>query len=149
MLREFKNFITRGPVIEIIMGVGIAIALEKVISSFINDIFLPLVSFALNISDFSSLFVIVNNGAIQDSYKNLKAAQETGVITINYGTFINTLILFLIIGFIFFLIYISIYKFKKREKLTIKTCPFCFSRINVNATKCPNCISKIKINLLS
>ena len=94
--------------------------------------------------DFSNLYLILPNyeGEII-KYPSLEAARNAGAVTINYGIFINTLISFLIVAFSVFLLIKIINKLRSQNAVTTKTCPYCFSNIDIRATKCPNCTSSL------
>ena len=98
--------------------------------------------------DFTNLYLTLPNydGEII-KYPSLEAAQSAGAVTINYGIFINTMISFIIVAFSVFILVKAINKLRaqevKEETVTTKTCPYCFSNIDIRATKCPNCTSAI------
>lgn len=147
MLKEFKEFISKGSVMDLAIGVIIGGAFSKIVSSLVDDIIMPLVGLLLGGADISNYFVTLDGG----KYATLAEAQEAGAATLNYGLFLNRIIDFLIIAFVLFLIIKAINKARALTKKpeaeaapTTKVCPYCKSTIDINATKCPNCTSELK-----
>ncbi|MCQ2957652.1 MAG: large-conductance mechanosensitive channel protein MscL [Candidatus Gastranaerophilales bacterium] len=150
-LNEFKTFAVRGNVIDMAVGIIIGAAFGKVVDSAVKDIIMPPLGWLMGKVDFTNLyFTIPTNGEFV-KYPSLSAAQDAGAVTINYGLFINTLISFVIVAFAVFLLVKMINKLratvekdcKKEEEVTTKTCPRCFSTIDIKATKCPHCTADI------
>jgi large conductance mechanosensitive channel len=144
MLEEFKKFIMRGNVVDLAIGVIIGAAFGKIITSLVTDIIMPPIGLLLGKVNFADLFINISGTA----YPSLAAAQEAGAPTINYGVFINTLIDFLIVGFVIFLVVKAINKMQKPKveepvAVTNKKCPYCFTEIPVEATRCPHCTSQL------
>ncbi|MCL5104947.1 MAG: large conductance mechanosensitive channel protein MscL [Armatimonadetes bacterium] len=136
MLKEFKDFIRRGNVIDLAVAVVLGVAFGAVVLSFVKDILMPPIGLLLGQVDFSNLFVNLSN----QHYGSLSEAQQAGAPTINYGIFINTVINFLIIAFAVFLIVRLV---NKGRPATTKVCPYCTSMIAVQATRCPHCTSEL------
>ena len=147
MLKDFKEFIMRGNAVSMAVGVIIGIAFGGIINALVNDILMPPIGLLLGKVDFSNLFVVLKEGATSGPYLSLSAAKEAGAVTLNYGTFIITIINFLIIAIVLFFIIKAVNRLinKKEVKPSTKDCPFCFTLINVKATRCPNCTSELKI----
>ncbi|MBM3700424.1 MAG: large conductance mechanosensitive channel protein MscL [Actinobacteria bacterium] len=146
MRKEFRDFILRGNVLDLAVGIIIGVAFSAIVNSFVNDIIMPPVGLGLGRVDFTNLFVVIKEGSNAAPYLTLEAAREAGAVTLNYGIFINTVISFLIIALVIFFIIKAVNKLKKKEvaEATTKSCPYCFTSININATRCPNCTSEIK-----
>lgn len=149
MLKEFKEFALKGNIIDMAIGVIIGGAFQKIVSSLVNDIIMPTLAIFTGKVDFSDLVFTVGNSSIK------------------YGSFITTIVDFLIIAFSIFIAIRTINKlndkakenidkvshknkiFKKNkakdtvEEPTNKVCPFCFSEINIKATRCPHCTSDL------
>ncbi len=100
MLKEFKEFIMRGNVLDLAVAVIIGAAFGSIVNSFVNDLLMPPIGLLLGGVDFSNLFLVLDG----DSYDTLAAAQEAGAATLNYGLFVNTIINFLIIAFAIFMV---------------------------------------------
>ena len=143
-LEEFRAFAMKGNVIDMAVGIVIGAAFGKIIDSLVKDIIMPPLGWIMGKVDFSNLYLILPNyeGEII-KYPSLEAARNAGAVTINYGIFINTLISFLIVAFSVFLLIKIINKLRSQNAVTTKTCPYCFSNIDIRATKCPNCTSSL------
>lgn len=148
MLKEFKKFISRGNVFDMAIGVIIGGAFQKIVTSLVNDVIMPFIAIFMGRVNFSDLVITVGNSSIK------------------YGSFITTIVDFLIIALSIF-IAMKIFnklndrakenakKFSKKGKKaeenvepTTKICPYCFSEINIKATKCPHCISSLTDEVL-
>jgi large conductance mechanosensitive channel len=151
MLQDFKAFITRGNVIDMAVGIIIGIAFGAVINSLVKDVIMPPIGLALGNVDFGNLFVVLKEGLTPGPYASLAAAQAAGAVTLNYGTFINTIVNLLIIAaVVFFFIVRPVSKMQARKKVeepapTTKECPYCATSIPINAIRCPNCTSELKM----
>lgn len=146
MLKGFKKFILRGNVIEMAVGIIIGLAFNKIITSFVNDVLMPPISILIGKVNFSNLYINLTN----QNFDSLAAAEEAGVPIIKYGLFINTLIDFLIVAFVLYVVityYNKIKERKKKEEIqaapNTKECPFCLSTINIKASRCPECTSEL------
>ncbi|MCP4426542.1 MAG: large conductance mechanosensitive channel protein MscL [Chloroflexi bacterium] len=144
MWKEFSDFIKKGNVIDLAVAVIIGGAFGAIVKSLVNDIIMPPIGVLLGGVDFANLFIDLSG----EGYESLAAAQEAGAATINYGVFINTIINFLIVAFVVFLVIRRINKAKKEEEETpaeptTKECPYCFTEIAIKATRCPNCTSEL------
>jgi large conductance mechanosensitive channel len=146
-IKEFKDFAMRGNVIDMAIGIIIGIAFGAIVSSIVNDIIMPPIGLLLGKVDFSNLFAVLKEGNTAGPYLTLGAAKSAGAVTLNYGIFINSIITFVIVALVMFFIVKIINRTKSKENVkpvSDKECPFCFSLINIKATKCPNCTSEIK-----
>ena len=160
MLKEFKEFATRGNIMDMAIGVVIGGAFQSIVNSLVNDIIMPAVSILTGKVDFSNMVFTVND------------------VSITYGNFITAIVNFLIIAFSIFLAITYVNKLNKKmedlkhgqiDKITskilkknkkknaeeqkeeipaeplVKTCPYCYSEINYKATKCPHCTSDVAV----
>ena len=148
MLEEFKKFAMRGNVVDMAVGIVIGAAFGKIVSSFVSDVLMPPIGLLLGGVNFADLFMVIKEGATAGPFANLAAAQEAGAVTINYGSFINTVISFLIVAFAVFMVIRGINKLKKEEEAppaepTTKACPRCSIEIPIKATRCPHCTSEL------
>ncbi len=144
MLKEFGDFIKKGNVIDLAVAVIIGGAFGAIVKSLVSDIIMPPIGVLLGGVDFANLFIDLSG----EGYASLAAAQEAGAATINYGVFINTIINFLIVAFVIFVVIRQINKMKKEEEAapaepTTKECPYCVTEIAIKATRCPNCTSEL------
>jgi len=143
MLKEFKEFAIKGNMIDLAIAVILGGAFGKIITSLVNDVIMPLIGQLLGKVNFTDLFISLN----RTKYASLADAQAAGAATLNYGVFINTIIDFLIVAFIIFLIVRQINRMKKAPAPTAPTtkeCPYCYTQIPIPATRCPNCTSELK-----
>ncbi len=144
MLKEFREFAARGNVIDLAVGVIIGAAFGKIVTSMVNDLIMPPIGMAIGGLDFKSLFIPLNRG----SYRSLAEAQAAGAPTINYGVFLNTVLEFLIVAFVIFILVRQINRLKTPAPAPptddARDCPFCVSRISKKATRCPHCTSEIR-----
>jgi large conductance mechanosensitive channel len=142
MWKEFKEFAMRGNVLDMAVGIIIGAAFGKIITSFVNDVLMPPIGLLFGKVDFSKLFISLSS----QSFATLEEAKKAGVVTINYGSFLNTVIDFLIVAFVIFMMIRQINKLKKQPEPAVPTskdCPYCFSVIPIKATRCPNCTSEL------
>lgn len=141
---EFKLFISRGSVIDLAVGVMMGSAFSAIVTSLVNDIFMPVVSLLTNGFDFKNLFIALDGVA----YATLEQAQSAGAATLNYGLFITQIIDFLLMALCVFVVIRLINKFRERfekpqEKKEARKCPFCLETVSDEATRCPHCTSDI------
>lgn len=135
-IKEFKEFISRGSVMDMAVGVIIGGAFTAIVTSLVNDILMPVLSLITGGLDFTSLCIVLGEGE--------------NAATLNYGAFIAAIINFLLIAFVIFLLVKMINNFSRKKKeeepaaVTTKTCPFCKEEISMDATRCPHCTSELK-----
>lgn len=139
MLNDFKEFVKRGNVIDMAVGIIIGAAFTTVVQSLVNDIIMPPIGLLTGGADFSDLFITLGGG----SYDSLIEAEEAGAATINYGLFLNNLIIFLIVAFAVFML-VRMYQRlmveeEIEEEITTKKCPECLSDIPLGAHRCAHC----------
>jgi large conductance mechanosensitive channel len=142
MIKDFKEFIMRGNVLDMAVGIVIGIAFGAIVNSIVNDIIMPPIGMLLGNIDFSNLFANMSGG----EFTSLTEARKAGAAVIAYGAFINTIINFLIVAVVMFFLIRVFNRFKKKQETapTTKDCPYCFSGIPVKAIRCPHCTSEIK-----
>ena len=142
MLKDFKEFIMRGNVLDMAVGIIIGIAFGAIVNSIVNDIVMPPIGMLLGNVDFSNLFANLSGG----TYTSLAEAKKAGAAVIAYGAFINTIINFLLIAIVMFVMIRVFNRFRKKQEAApnTKDCPFCFTGIPLKATRCPNCTSELK-----
>lgn len=145
MFKEFKTFILRGNVLDLAVAVIIGGAFGAIVNSLVKDILMPPIGLILGRVKFSDLFVSLNGQA----YDSMKAAQDAGAPTLNYGLFAQEVINFVIIAFVIFLMVRMANKLQHPEPVppadpTTKDCPYCLSSIPLKATRCPNCTSELE-----
>ena len=142
MWKEFREFIERGNVLDMAVGIIIGAAFGTVVKSLVDDIIMPPIGLLLGGVDFTNLFITLGGG----DYASLADAQAAGAATINYGLFINNIITFLIVAFAVFLLVRAVQRMQAEEEEeaapeapTTKTCPECLSEIPIDARRCAYC----------
>jgi large conductance mechanosensitive channel len=149
MVKEFREFILRGNVLDLAVGVIIGVAFGAIVNSLVSDIIMPPIGLIVGNVDFSNLLIVLKEGVPPGPYLSLADAQAAGAVTVNIGLFINQLINFLIIAIVLFLVIRSFNRLKsgfdkpKATDSTTRECPYCISTIAIKATRCPNCTSEL------
>ena len=132
-LKEFKAFALKGNVMDMAVGVIIGGAFTSIVNSLVNDVMMPILSLITGGLDFTSLCIVLGEGE--------------GAATLNYGAFIAAIINFLLIALVVFMMVKTINKFmpkKEAAPVTTKDCPYCKSKIALEATRCPHCTSQLE-----
>ncbi len=142
MWKGFKAFIMKGNLVQIAVAFIMGAAFGRVVSSFVNDLLMPIVGKLVGNVDFANLYINLSDKA----HASAAAARAAGAPAIYYGAFINALVDFLIIALVMFLV-VKGYQRLERPKVapapTTKECPFCTTQIPVGATRCPHCTSDL------
>jgi large conductance mechanosensitive channel len=133
MLKEFKEFAMKGNVMDMAVGIVIGAAFGKIVSSLVADVIMPPIGLLLGNVDFSSL-----------AFTLKEATASSPAVAIKYGTFINTIIDFVIVAFAIFLVIKQLNSLKKPPPATTKDCPYCLMSIPLKATRCGHCTSELK-----
>jgi len=141
VLREFKEFIARGNVIDLAIAVVIGAAFGKIVTSLVDGVIMPPIGLLLGKVDFSSLYIDLSG----QHPASLAEAKQKGLAVIAYGTFINDVISFLIIAFVIFLIVKAVNRLKAAPPPppNTKDCPYCLTSIRVAAKRCSACTSEV------
>ena len=144
MWTEFREFIARGNVFDLAVGIVIGAAFASVVDSFVKDILMPPIGLLTGGVDFSDLFINLSG----ERYASLAEATEAGAATINYGIFINNVISFLLVAFAVFLLVRRYNELRRKTESepaapTEKECPHCRFKIPVGATRCAHCTSEL------
>ncbi|MEX0793894.1 MAG: large-conductance mechanosensitive channel protein MscL [Pirellulaceae bacterium] len=137
MLKEFKEFAVRGNVVDMAVGIIIGAAFGKIVTSFVNEVVMPPIGLLLGNVDFSALAIVLR-----------EQTAEVEAVTINYGSFINTVLDFVIVAFVIFLVIRQMNRMKRQEApkpSTTKSCPYCVSVIDLKASRCPSCTSQLDV----
>jgi len=146
MIKEFKAFIMRGNVLDLAIAVIIGGVFGKIVTSLVNDILMPPIGLVLGKVDFSNLYLNLSDA----SFATLADAQKAGAPIVKYGAFINTIIDFLIVSFVIFLVVRAANRLQQRLQEepkaapTTKECPYCLSTIPIKATRCAHCTIELK-----
>jgi large conductance mechanosensitive channel len=143
MFKEFKAFAMRGNVLDMAVGIIIGAAFGRIITSLVADVIMPPIGLLFGKVDFSGLYLNISG----TSYPTLAQAKAAGAATINYGVFLNTILDFLIVALVIFLLVRQVNRWSKPAPAAApatKECPYCFSAIPVKATRCPACTSELR-----
>lgn len=145
---EFKKFAMRGNVVDMAVGVVVGGAFSKIVTSLVNDVFMPVIGLLTGGTNVSGMFALLGEAPEGVVIETVDQAAELGIATLNYGTFIQTIIDFILVAFCIFLVVKFINKLKKPEPAPApapapRKCPFCQSVIDEKATRCPHCTSQL------
>jgi len=147
MLKGFRDFVMRGSVIDLAVAVIIGAAFTKIVNSLVEDIIMPPIGLLLGNVDFANLFTVLKEGSKAAApYATLAEAKAAGAVTLNYGLFLTTVVTFLIVAFVVYLIVRSVTRLgpkKADAPVTTKECPYCLSKIPIKATKCAFCTADV------
>jgi large conductance mechanosensitive channel len=141
MLKEFKDFIARGNVVDLAVAVIIGVAFGKIITSLVDGIIMPPIGLLFGKVDIASLFYVLNHA--KGDPVSLADAKAKAIPVIAYGAFINDIINFLIVAFVIFLV-VKAMNSRKSKAATTKDCPYCLSAIPIQATRCSGCCAELK-----
>jgi large conductance mechanosensitive channel len=145
MLKEFKEFVMKGNVLDLAVGVIIGVAFGAVVTSLVNDVLMPPIGLVLGGLDFKDLFIALDGKA----YGTLQQARSAAAPVLAYGAFINAIVNFLIVAFAVFLLVKQVNRLRKPAPVVeipkTKECRFCGMNIPVKAVRCPECTSDLKI----
>jgi large conductance mechanosensitive channel len=143
MLKEFKEFAMRGSMLDLAIGIIIGGAFGKIVTSLVNDVIMPPIGLLLGRVNFADLFVSLTG--VQ--FASLADAQAAGAPTINYGLFLNTIVDFVLVALVIFLLVKQINRLAAKPAppapATSKDCPYCQTAISIKASRCPHCTSQL------
>lgn len=148
-LNEFKAFAMRGNVVDMAVGVVVGGAFSKIVTSLVNDVFMPLIGLITGGTNVSGMYLLLGKVPADTVINSLEDAKAAGIATLNYGTFIQTVIDFILVAFCIFMVVKLMNKMKKPAPAPApakepRKCPYCMSVIDDNATRCPHCTSELK-----
>jgi large conductance mechanosensitive channel len=153
MLKEFKEFIMRGNVLDLAVAVIIGAAFGKIVSSLVGDVLMPPIGRLVGKLDFSSIVIpLAKPEGVDLATLSLKGAQDIDLPMIRIGLFINNVIDFVIVALVIFLVIKLVNRLNRTKTVTpaeptTKECPFCISAISLKATRCPHCTSELGISV--
>jgi len=147
MFKGFRDFIMRGNVLDLAVAVIIGAAFTKIVNSLVEDIIMPPIGLVLGKVDFSNLFLVLRDGTkVAPPYSTLAEAKAAGAVTFSYGLFMTSVVTFLIVAFVVYMIVRSVTKLAPKKTdgpATTKDCPYCLSKIPLGAKKCGFCTSDL------
>jgi len=142
MRKEFRDFVTKGNLLQLAVAFVVGAAFGTVVKSFIDDLIMPIIGKLIGNVDFADLYVNLSGQV----YESAAAAREAGAAAIYYGAFVNTIITFLIVALVMFLLVRAAMRMQKPAEEgppTTKECPRCRTKIPIDASRCPNCTSEL------
>lgn len=155
-VNEFKKFALRGNLVDLAVGFTVGAAFTTIAKSLVSDIVMPPVGLLLGRNDFSDLYLLLRAGeAAAPPYASLTAAQEAGAVTVNYGVFFNSVLAFLVVALVMFLVIRGMNRIERQleresgagetapEEPDNKKCPHCLSTVPFKASRCPQCTSRL------
>ena len=149
MLKEFREFVARGNVIDLAVGVIMGAAFGKIVTTLVEGVIMPPFGLILGRIDFASLFYVLDTS--KGVPASLPEAKTMGVPVIAYGQFINDVIGFMIVAFAVFMLVKQVNRINRAPapaSPTTRDCPFCMSTISKKATRCPQCTSELAVSSL-
>lgn len=141
MLKEFKEFLARGNVVDLAVAVIIGAAFGKIVTSLVEGIIMPPIGLVLGKVDFASLFLVLDQS--KGVPVSLADAKVKGIPVIAYGAFINDVVNFVIIAFVIFLL-VKMVNRRRKVDPTVKDCPHCLTAIPLAATRCSGCCADLQ-----
>ena len=147
MFKDFKEFVVRGNVLDLAVGIIIGAAFGAIVKSLVDDVLMPPIGLALGNVDLANLFVVLKEGAkAAGPYATLADAKAAGAVTLNLGLFLNSIVVFLIVAFAIFLVVRLANRMKPPAPVPVATkdCPYCRMPVPLAATRCPQCTSELK-----
>ena len=144
IIKDFKAFINKGSAIDMAVGIIVGSTMTSVVNSLVKDVIMPPVGLLVGGVDFSQWFFVLSGGEAGAHYTTMAAAQAAGATTLNLGTFLNTVISFMITMFAIFIFVKVVNSARSKKPVTTRACPYCQQSISKLATKCPFCCSAVK-----
>jgi len=148
MLKEFKDFVLRGNVADMAVGIIIGGAFSTIVNTMVSDVLMPPLGLLIGGIDFSDFYLLLKEGGTPGPYAALADAKAAGAVTLNYGIFINAVISFVIMAFAVFMLIKSLTSLRPAPQPAappaLKDCPYCLSSVPLKASRCPNCTSQLE-----
>lgn len=141
VFKEFREFVTRGSVLDLAVGIIMGAAFGAVVNSLVKDVIMPPIGLLLGKVNFDALYLNLSGR----SFASLEEARSAGAAVIAYGAFLNAVVSFLIVGFVIFLLARTVNRLRRepQEAPTTRDCPFCLEKVALAATRCPHCTSEL------
>ena len=144
MLKEFKEFISKGSALDLAVGVVIGASFTAIVKAIVDGMIMPVVGLMLGKVDFANRFLVLSDGATPGPYSTLAAAQGAGAVVLTWGLLINSIVSFVMVAFVLFLLVKAVNKIRRpAEGPEMRDCPFCVTSIPAAATRCPACTSEL------
>lgn len=155
LMGEFRKFALRGSLVDLAVGFTVGAAFTSVARSLVDDVLMPPVGLLLGNQDFSGMYLLLRAGDAGPPYASLADAQTAGAVTLNYGLFLNSVLAFLLVAVVIFLVIRAMNKVERQlerdsgagqptaDEPENKKCPHCLSTIPFKASRCPGCTSQL------
>lgn len=142
-LKDFKTFATRGNMMDLAVALVIGAAFGRVITSLVNDLLMPPISLLFGDARFTDRYVVLQGDAPPGA--TLEAAREAGAIVFAWGSFVTTVIEFIIVALALFVVIRQMVRLQKKQEAaaTTKPCPLCLTTVPLEARRCPACTSDL------
>lgn len=149
LLKEFKEFALKGNVLDLAVGVIVGAAFGAMVKSLVDDVMMPVLGLLVGNRDLSDRYWVLRDDDALAGNETLAQAREAGAVVVAYGAFLNTMVVFLIVGFAVFLLVKAVNRWRRPREVPkgtadVKQCPFCLSSIALRATRCPQCTSALE-----
>jgi large conductance mechanosensitive channel len=146
MFKAFREFISRGNVVELAVGIIIGAAFGSIVTSLVSDVVMPPLGLVLGEMDFKDFFAVLRDGTPEGPYATLADARNAGAVTLNYGAFITSVLSFLIVALAVFILVKGmnrLYRKQSAPSTPTRDCPYCLSKVPLGATRCAHCTSEL------
>lgn len=146
MLNEFREFAIKGNVVDMAVGIIIGAAFTSVVNSVVDDIMTPVIGALAGDLDFGDRFWVIESGDPAGPYVSVVDATEAGAVVVAYGRLVNQIVSFIIVALALFLLIRWVNRLRRTDTdaaPTTKTCPFCKSHIDVDASRCSHCTAEL------
>jgi large conductance mechanosensitive channel len=146
MFKAFREFISRGNVVELAVGIIIGAAFGSIVTSLVSDVVMPPLGLVLGEMDFKDFFVVLRDGTPEGPYATLADARNAGAVTLNYGAFITSVLSFLIVALAVFILVKGMNRLYRKQSAPAsptRDCPYCLSKVPLGATRCAHCTSEL------
>lgn len=149
LLKEFKEFALKGNVLDLAVGVVVGAAFGAMVRSLVDDVMMPVLGLLAGGRDVTDLYWVIRDRGGLTGDETLAQAREAGAVVVAYGAFLNTVVVFLIVGSAVFLLVKAVNRWRRPREVPrgvpdVKQCPFCLSSIALRASRCPQCTSTLE-----
>jgi len=147
LLQQFREFAIKGNVVDMAVGIIIGAAFTAVVNSVVGDVFTPLIGMLTGDLDFTNQFLLLSEGSNPPPYPTIEAAENAGAVVLGYGRLVNEILSFLIVGLALFFLVRWINHLRRSDTPaapTTRSCPYCKSHIDMDASRCPQCTSEVE-----
>jgi large conductance mechanosensitive channel len=146
IMKEFREFAVKGNVVDMAVGIMIGAAFTTVVKTMVDEILMPPLGLVTGKVDFADKFLMLRQGNPPPPYETVEAAKKAGAVVVSYGLLVNSIVSFMIVAFVLFLLVRWVNRLRPKEPPAAdkKPCQFCKTDIHVEATRCPHCTSTLE-----